>query len=73
MRTVVVLTTAKPELLAEMQSDDCYSAGVICRTRPGKPNSRVPTRVDPYFDARTCVICLVRCPGVVEYMLCQHC
>ena len=29
MRTVVVLTTAKPELLAEMQSDDCYSAGVI--------------------------------------------
>ena len=47
MRTVVVLMTAKPELLAEMQSDDCYNAGVLCRTRPGKPNSRVSTRIDP--------------------------
>ena len=49
MRIVVVLTTAKPELLAEMQSDDCYSAGVLCRTWSGKPNRRVPIRVDPYL------------------------
>ena len=39
---------AKPEIFAEMQSDDCYSAGVLCRTWSGKPNRRVPTRVDLY-------------------------